>query len=961
MRLRSPQVRVNIANQFIYQNDDGFLQSAEVTLGEQERASSCAIAVFDPDLKLLNLLLTEFQRVGGIVVPKGLLSEEKKEDSSSSTTATVTLSGDPNGYLKQLEQKYGASDLSGLTPVGRKAYQALSNSSVRAFLDAVAIAELGDSAAAKGGYGYLFGDTGGTETFDPKTLTTHPKKKRTAGNFTSSATGRYQTMDFVWDDDTAYGAKGVGLKDFKPISQEILAVARLMFRGVLEEVQRGEVDAALNGNGQKGNGASWEWASLEPARYGQGTPGGKKAAFIANFNRFKSATSSTSVTSASTTGLPSASDALNQLRTTDKKTDSTIDVSQGTRLFIEMGFTDTDLTTYEFLLTDIQGNNSIPHSTKLQGRQVRAIAAKTPKAFAVYRNTTIRQLANQIAAGVGAEVAIADDVDADKVMTVVRKNETEYQSLVKAAKTVGLFVRGDASKIKLEPLKASDKARIVSKVVLLPGSSWGDSASSDRRTDRSSETSPFDTQPEASTFVTTSAGGNGIVSSGGVFTPVIRAFIDLIAWKEVPDSLALKSYSANNFSGYFTDQDIADGGGFPKTAGTSQNVGRYQFNRGDWQDAKAANSAIKGYSPADQDLLCYYKLGVRNVLAPLAANDLSTAIKNAGKEWASLPGSPFGQVQVGYTESQAIAYYRDRLSVLEAYRLSVFSNSQTATASALPSATTELNKLQPAANLNKAGILDIKSAADEKKGIGKGFEGQLQILSVLQPDVLTWQPGEIVKPQTGFGEAIDREYRISQVKHSWTQGAIASTVSIYLPVAVVVKQDSTSTQGGAVSGTAAIGSPDFDKWDAKWKKAAAKGDVIAGYPVTSGFGPRNTGIPGASTYHRGIDIGCGSNTKLYAICKSGESIDVTYLPNQGSAGNMVRFDYGGYTFEYLHLTSGGSGKYNAGQVIAYSGSTGVGSAAHLHFQMRKKGTDKDGLFAAPTGWIHWCLTSQPPS
>jgi muramidase (phage lysozyme) len=946
MRLRIPRIRVNIANQFIYQSDDGFLQSVEVTLGEQERASSCAIAVFDPDLKLLNLLLTEFQRVGGIIVPKGLLSQEKKEDTPSSTTTTPVLTGDPSGYLKQLEQKYGASDLSGLTPVGRKAYQALSNSNVRAFLDAVAIAELGDSAAAKGGYGYLFGDTGGTETFDPKTLTTHPKKKRTAGNFTSSATGRYQTMDFVWDDDTAYGAKGVGLKDFKPISQEILAVARLMFRSVLEEVQRGEVEAALNGNGQKGNGASWEWASLEPARYGQGTPGGKKATFIANFNRFKSATSSTSpvTASTSTTALPSASDALYQLKTTDKKTDSIIDVSQGTRLFVEMGFTDTDLTTYEFLLTDIQGSNSIPHSTKMQGRQVRAIAAKTPKSFAAYRNTTIRQLANQIAVGVGAEVAIADDIDADKVMTVVRKNETDYQVLVKAAKTVGLFVRGNASKIKLEPLKASDKVRIVSKVVLLSGSSWGDSASSDRR-------SPFDS---TSTSVTTSAGGNGIVSSGGVFTPVIRAFIDLIAWKEVPDSLALKSYNANNFSGYFTDQDIADGGGFPKTAGTSQNVGRYQFNRGDWQDAKAANSAIKGYSPADQDLLCYYKLGVRNVLAPLAANDLSTAIKNAGKEWASLPGSPFGQVQAGYTESQAIAYYRDRLNV--------FSSSQTATASALPSATTDLSKLQPTANLNKAGILDIKSAADEKKGIGKGFEGQLQISSVLQPDVLTWQPGEIVKSQTGFGQAIDREYRVSQVKHSWAQGAIASTISIYLPVAVVVKQDSTPTQGGAVSGTAVIGSPDFDKWDAKWKKAAARGDVIAGTgrSVTSPFGLRKHPVYGDYRMHNGTDVDCPMNTKLYPICKPGESVIIEYLPNQGGAGNMIRYQSGEYTFQYFHLNSGGSGKYNNGQIIGYSGATGVGTAAHWHCEIYKTKEGASKRFAIPLGFLYWALTSQPP-
>ncbi len=789
MRLRSPQIRINIANKFIYQNDDNFLQSVEVTLGEQERASSCTVSVFDPELKLLNLLLTEFQRVGMIVVPKGLLGEEKKEEASTASTGTPSLTGDPNGYLKQLEQKHGASDLSGLTPVGRKAYQALSNSNVRAFLDAIAIAELGDSAATKGGYGYLFGDTGGTETFDPRTLKEHPRKRRSASGFTSSATGRYQTMDFVWDDDTAYGSKGLGLKDFKPISQEILAVGRMIYRGILEEVERGDAEAALNGDGRKGNGASWEWASLEPARYGQGTPGGKKGTFLANFNRFKLASSPKTTVAptpptTSATALPSAADALKTLGA-EKKTDSaTIDVTQGVRIFVEMGFNDTEMTVYEFLLTDVQGSDRIPHTTSIQGKQVRAIIAKSPKTFAVYRNTTIRQLANQIAAGVGAEVAIADDIDADKVMTVVKRNETNYQALVKAAKTVGLFVRGNASTIKLEPLKASDKVRLVKKDAMLPGSSWGDTASNDRN-----------------------------------ITPV----------------------------------------------------------------------------PTEK------------VTTPTA-------------------------------------------------------QPPTATSTSLPTAAVELGKLQPTVNLNKAGILDLKSAADEKKGVGKGFEGQLQILSVLQPDVLTWQPGEIVKPETGYGEAIDRGYRISQVKHGWGNGAIASTISIYLPVAVVIKQDSTPTQGGAISGTAPVGNSDFDKWDVKWKKAAVKGDVVAGYPITSNFGMRKHPVTGVYKMHNGVDVGCPTNTKIYPICKPGESVTVEYLPNQGGAGNMIRYQSGEYTYQVFHLNSGRSGTYQAGQIIGFTGSSGLGTGSHGHYEIiykTKEGANK--RFAIPLGFLYWTLTGLLPT
>lgn len=165
----------------------------------------------------------------------------------------------------------------------------------------------------------------------------------------------------------------------------------------------------------------------------------------------------------------------------------------------------------------------------------------------------------------------------------------------------------------------------------------------------------------------TSDSSGGTVSTGGVFTPTIRAFLDLIAYKEVPSNvvLTLQGYYANNgikgSQGFFDDADIESGNGFPKTAGTKFNVGRYQFNRGDWEHAKKSNNQIKGFSPKDQDLIAYFKLGYRKVLEPLAQNNLSLAIKNAGKEWASLPGSPYGQVQAGYTEQQAIAYFKQRL------------------------------------------------------------------------------------------------------------------------------------------------------------------------------------------------------------------------------------------------------------------------------------------------------------
>lgn len=38
---------------------------------------------------------------------------------------------------------------------------------------------------------------------------------------------------------------------------------------------------------------------------------------------------------------------------------------------------------------------------------------------------------------------------------------------------------------------------------------------------------------------------------------------------------------------------------------------------------------------------------------------------------------------------------------------------------------------------------------------------------------------------------------------------------------------------------------------------------LAAFPITSGYGPRNTGIPGASTYHKGIDYGISAGNQIY--------------------------------------------------------------------------------------------------
>ena len=195
-------------------------------------------------------------------------------DSNAGASGKGRAAVQQRGVLWGKAAQYAPSDLGGLTGRGQKAVQALQNANVRAFLDAVAAAELGNAAAQKGGYGYLFGDTGGKETFNPNTMKAHPGRRVPFGRSASSATGRYQAMDFVWKEE----APRLGLRDMKPQSQEIIAVSRMMYRGILDQVMRGDIQGALKK-------ARNEWASLEGNPYNQGTGSGKTSAFMANFQQ----------------------------------------------------------------------------------------------------------------------------------------------------------------------------------------------------------------------------------------------------------------------------------------------------------------------------------------------------------------------------------------------------------------------------------------------------------------------------------------------------------------------------------------------------------------------------------------------------------------------------------------------------------------------------------------------------
>ena len=122
--------------------------------------------------------------------------------------------------------------------------------------------------------------------------------------------------------------------------------------------------------------------------------------------------------------------------------------------------------------------------------------------------------------------------------------------------------------------------------------------------------------------------------------------------------------------------------------------------------------------------------------------------------------------------------------------------------------------------------------------------------------------------------------------------------------------------------------------------------------ITSPFGNRNTGIPGASTDHKGVDIGAAYGTSVFAA-QSGKVIQAGW---NGGYGYCITISHGeGVTTLYAHLSDYDvrvGSEVVRGQVIGKCGYTGISSGPHIHYEIRVNGKQIDPLPYLP-GYIAW--------
>lgn len=143
----------------------------------------------------------------------------------------------------------------------------LKNANVQAFLKAISDAE-------GGGYDFKYGAIKGKRK-DPWRFTDYSTHPGAGCDGVTTAAGMYQINEATWQD---HGEGRMGLTDFTPETQDLIAVSILRGLGVIDKIKDGDLEAGLSQ-------ASKPWAALP---MGQGQAGRHNQTHV-TYEHFKAA------------------------------------------------------------------------------------------------------------------------------------------------------------------------------------------------------------------------------------------------------------------------------------------------------------------------------------------------------------------------------------------------------------------------------------------------------------------------------------------------------------------------------------------------------------------------------------------------------------------------------------------------------------------------------------------------
>lgn len=133
------------------------------------------------------------------------------------------------------------------------------------------------------------------------------------------------------------------------------------------------------------------------------------------------------------------------------------------------------------------------------------------------------------------------------------------------------------------------------------------------------------------------------------------------------------------------------------------------------------------------------------------------------------------------------------------------------------------------------------------------------------------------------------------------------------------------------------------KWtDGQWYEANGQTERrgFMGMPVngriSSNFGMRMHPILHYTRMHKGIDIACHYGSPVYAVMDG----TIAYAGHKGGYGNYIAIKNGNIGTGYGHLSRiavRGGAHVARGQLIGYSGNSGLSTGPHLHFETYRNG------------------------
>ena len=234
----------------------------------------------------------------------------------------------------------------------------------------------------------------------------------------------------------------------------------------------------------------------------------------------------------------------------------------------------------------------------------------------------------------------------------------------------------------------------------------------------------------------------------------------------------------------------------------------------------------------------------------------------------------------------------------------------------------ELEALNPGYDINRIHIGDALTLSNAVPSLTVKVTERQNYIEDVNYDVnyvndsSMWQGDERVISKGAFGKA-DIVADVTYVNGEEQERTVISSVTLSDPVA------ETRARGTKVRPT--------------WYPTGSFRWPCSGR-ITSYFGYRSTGIRGATSNHKGIDIACSYGTPIYAA----DGGRVTYSGYKGAMGYVVIIDHNnGYVTYYEHnsslLVSAGQTVYK-GQQIAKAGRSGVASGVHCHFGIQRNGS-----------------------